>query len=252
MQFNDLTNTEITLCSYCGSEQKTGYNFCSRCGRRNAVSTKAENATDKRHDSSLKSLIIYTVFTIVLVLIMSFGEDTFEVLLIWTIAFALIDILFSVLQPSVFGLLTFKSIRLGPLMTIIAICIISGVAIGFIVDEINLVLFDETESTFSVFASTDHPKLYAILISAVFPAIFEELAFRGFLFNNFRELSGSKAAVWGSSFLFALVHLSFMSIIWIFPFGLLLGYFRKKYNTLIYGIIGHFTHNTIALLVEFW
>jgi uncharacterized protein len=91
-----------------------------------------------------------------------------------------------------------------------------------------------------------------MIFVAVFPALFEELAFRGFVYNSINNLVGSKSAIWGSAFLFALVHFSLLSLVWLLPFGLLLAYFRNKYSSLLYGIIGHFTHNALVILIEYY
>ena len=85
-----------------------------------------------------------------------------------------------------------------------------------------------------------------------FHVVFEELAFRGYLYNQLRKVTSDKNTIIATAFLFALIHFSFLSLIWIFPFGLLLGYFRKKYNTLWLGMIIHFIHNFIVLMLDYY
>tara|TARA_Y100000780_G_C13561857_1_gene369410 strand:- start:355 stop:666 length:312 start_codon:yes stop_codon:yes gene_type:complete len=93
---------------------------------------------------------------------------------------------------------------------------------------------------------------WAILFIAITPPIFEELAFRGFLFNQLQKVVSERVTIIATAFIFALVHFSFISLLWIFPFGIVLGYLRSKYNTLWYGIIIHFIHNFLVLMMDYY
>lgn len=248
MDSNYLTGS----CSYCGAEQIEHYKFCSSCGKRNSESSRIDHLKDKFSEINIKSIIIYSVLTIVLLLIMAFTDESFELLVIWTVGFAIIDLGFAAYQPVVYKLMDIRKIKILPIISIVLICIGSGFVVSFLMDELNLILFEKTDNTLDLFYHLDQPLLYSIIVIGVFPALFEELAFRGFIFNNFKLLGGIKSAVWGSSFLFALIHFSLLSIIWLVPFALLLSFYRNRYNTIIYGIIGHFTHNTTTLLIEYF
>jgi membrane protease YdiL (CAAX protease family) len=96
----------------------------------------------------------------------------------------------------------------------------------------------------------DHALLWAIFFIVILPPIFEELAFRGFLFNQLQKVTSQNVTIVATAFIFALVHFSFISFIWIFPFGLVLGYLRSRYNTLWLGIIIHFIHNLSIVLID--
>ena len=64
------------------------------------------------------------------------------------------------------------------------------------------------------------------------PAIFEELGFRGFLLSNLLKITEVDQAVYVSAFLFAIIHLSFISLFWLIPFALFLGFTRIKEQTI--------------------
>lgn len=243
-----LTSTE--LCAYCGSEQVKDFKFCSSCGKRNKISVRKEQKREKKFTSNIRLLGIYAIFSIILLLVAAFTEETFEVVVFWTFCFAIIDVIFALLQPSVWNLFKLSSIKALPLVSMIAICILSGIIVTYSIDNLNILLFQETYKSMPLFDHLEYPLLYAIITMAVFPALFEELAFRGFVFNNLKVISGENAAIWGSTFLFALVHFSLVSLVWIIPFGLFLAHFRKKYSTLVYGMVGHFVHNATTLLLE--
>ena len=244
--------SEKSVCTKCGAEHPIDFRFCSHCGTRNALSVKIERRKGKLADINIKSILSYSFVLIVTLIIAAFTEESFEFLVFWTVGFAIIDLGFAAYQPSVYKLFNLGSIKILPLLSIVIICIATGVIVSFSMDKLNLLLYGQTETLLDVFYLQDQPLLYSIIIIAVFPAIFEEIAFRGFIFNNFKFLGGLKAAFWGSSFLFALVHFSMIGLIWIIPFALLLSFYRNKYNTLIYGVIGHFIHNSVAVLIEYY
>jgi membrane protease YdiL (CAAX protease family) len=74
--------------------------------------------------------------------------------------------------------------------------------------------------------------------------------FRGVLFNETLKIAGLKSTILITSILFTILHLSLISIFWIFPIGLVFGYLRAKYNTILYGVIGHFVYNASVVIVE--
>jgi membrane protease YdiL (CAAX protease family) len=90
-----------------------------------------------------------------------------------------------------------------------------------------------------------------VIMTCVSPAIFEEIAFRGFMFENLQALASSKEAVYISAILFGIMHLSFISLLWLIPLGIIFAMLRVKYNTLWYGIIGHFIYNFTITVLEF-
>ncbi|TXH26639.1 MAG: CPBP family intramembrane metalloprotease [Cyclobacteriaceae bacterium] len=49
-----------------------------------------------------------------------------------------------------------------------------------------------------------------------------------------------------------MMHLAFISLIWLIPIGLAFGFLRSRYNTIWYGIVGHFVYNFCITVYEFW
>ena len=83
----------------------------------------------------------------------------------------------------------------------------------------------------------------------ILPAIGEELIFRGFLIRNFFQNSNNMYfAVFGSSFLFALIHFQPMKIIPMFAIGLLLALFYVHTRNLLVPIACHFLNNFVSLI----
>ena len=102
------------------------------------------------------------------------------------------------------------------------------------------------------YADAPHPLLYAVVFTAVFPALFEELAFRGVIFSRGRGVFSLKQTIVVSSILFTFLHLSVLSFLWLFPFALLLGWLRARYRSVFYGMVIHFLHNFTAVLLEYY
>lgn len=236
-------------CPKCGSEQTLDFKFCTRCGIRNPNTTKKEEQNEEQYQVNLRLLGWYTILVILLLLANAFGEETLEVLLFTSIGFAILDFIFSFFQLSVWKLFL-PRVSLSRILLLVGAGALTGVVVTIFSDQLNLLLFDEKYEYMPVFYTAEHPLFMAILIVAVFPAFTEELAFRGFVFNNLDVLIGRKSAIWGSAFLFGLVHFSLISLMWIIPFGLVLAHLRNKYSTLTYGIVLHFSHNTTTILLE--
>lgn len=93
-------------------------------------------------------------------------------------------------------------------------------------------------------------RILAILSIAVFPALTEEMAFRGILFSQLERLTTRNAAIVVTGFIFAWTHFSFISLIWLVPAGLFFGWMRSHYRTIWYGVLCHFAHNATVVLLE--
>lgn len=239
-------------CNTCGHEHAKAFKYCSKCGVKNFAIVKKEVKHTKLYDWHLKQLGAYSLLVLVLLAIAAFTGDTIEMLLLWTVIAAIFDFIFAVQSPSVWNLFNFKQVSIVKIALVILAFITTGVVVSIGMDLISEALNLEPGNLSHYFIGLEYPLLLGIIIIAVAPAIFEELAFRGYVFDHIKYLSGEKAAIFGSSFLFGLVHFSMISLIWIIPFGIGLAFLRKKYNTLIYGMIGHFTHNATVLIIDYY
>ena len=98
------------------------------------------------------------------------------------------------------------------------------------------------------------PVLIVIALVVIAP-IAEEAFFRGIVFNAWLREAGRRWAYVGSAALFAVVHLSFVTVLPIFLLGLLLAWVYERNRSLLAPIVLHATHNAIsvaiALLIRF-
>lgn len=92
----------------------------------------------------------------------------------------------------------------------------------------------------------------AILIVALLPAIFEELLFRGVVFNSFKKRYNLIIGILVSAIIFGVYHMNIVQGVFAFILGLFLAYSYHKTNSLFVPIIFHFINNFIATLMSFY
>lgn len=243
---------ETRTCKNCKSVVSNESKFCSACG-----SSITRSSVEFR-ESGLTSIITFYVAIIAFIVISYYISDNFPnnftVELSIEIIFAVLVVFFSFFDyRSILAL--YKPPKLSLFVYLITFVIPIGTALSvyFTIEIVNGVTNPELSSNYYVqHLYLDYPLLWSIIFVAILPPIFEELAFRGYLYNQLRKVTSDKNTIIATAFLFALIHFSFLSLIWIFPFGLLLGYFRKKYNTLWLGMIIHFIHNFIVLILDYY
>jgi sodium transport system permease protein len=92
--------------------------------------------------------------------------------------------------------------------------------------------------------------LWVVLgIIAVVPALCEELAFRGFILSGLRHLGHKRRAIIISALLFGISHAFFQQSVVATLLGVVIGYMAVQTGSLLPGIVFHFMHNALAVLV---
>jgi membrane protease YdiL (CAAX protease family) len=97
--------------------------------------------------------------------------------------------------------------------------------------------------------STPGMRLALFLGAAVAAPIGEEVFFRGFLYNALKYRYGMTAGMIVSGLAFALVHISPLSVVVIFPMGVLLAYVYERTQSLWVTILMHAINNGIGVLL---
>lgn len=90
-----------------------------------------------------------------------------------------------------------------------------------------------------------------VILLALLPAVFEELVFRGIIYNGLRQKFSAGVAIFISAILFMLIHLSIYKSFYQIILGLVLGLLVYYTGSIIYGMIFHFTNNFIILLLNY-
>ncbi|MBV7268787.1 CPBP family intramembrane glutamic endopeptidase [Winogradskyella luteola] len=239
-------------CSRCKAIVKNQAKFCTNCGN-SLKKTNLETRT-----SSLNIIIVFyavfLLFAVVSYFLYSEYPTNINIEIAIESVFALLVVGFSLVDfKGILKLYKLPIIDWKILIFTVAFPVFSAFTVYFTVEHANSFLFGSVdESYYGGYVYLEHPLFWAILFTAIMPPIFEELAFRGFLFNQLQKVASENVTIIATAFIFALVHFSFISLIWILPFGLILGYIRSKYNTLWYGIVIHFIHNFIVIMIDYY
>ena len=97
----------------------------------------------------------------------------------------------------------------------------------------------------------DAPNIWWILaVFALAPAVFEELAFRGFILSGFQAVRNNWTAVLLSAMFFGMAHGVLQQSIITFFVGAVLGWIAIRTNSLLPCICYHATHNAITVLIS--
>ena len=91
-----------------------------------------------------------------------------------------------------------------------------------------------------------------ILLICVFPAIMEEIAFRGLLQHWLEIAVRPTKAMLLSAILFAGLHFSLVSLPYLFLVGLLLGWMKYRTRSLYPSMLVHFLHNLTVVLIAYY
>jgi len=94
------------------------------------------------------------------------------------------------------------------------------------------------------------PQLAQLVLICVMPAVFEEIAIRGILFDIMRTFLRPSPVVIVTSAAFSILHFSIVLFPFYFAFGLALGWLRSRSGSLWPSIGFHFMHNLVLWILE--
>ncbi len=133
----------------------------------------------------------------------------------------------------------------------ILIAIISFFALTPIVNCIDTLLIKLGIPLNTISYELDTPAYIISIFSLVlFPAICEELLFRGLIFKGLKE-NGKAFSILISSIMFSLYHMSFEQTLYPILIGMLLGVIMYNENNILYTIIVHAVNNFLSLTLSY-
>lgn len=239
------------LCTSCEQEISDDVRYCPHCGSR----LKGIDLNNHRQtfDRSIGFAAIFyglNLLILVVTFILAQSAEEPDMLLVYAdIFFILLTLIFSLSMrrelSSLFGVP--NRLLLPALLLIIPISYLVFIS----TDALNesLVEYDEI---LLYFQGSPYQYLISGVMIVFVPAVFEELAFRGIIQTSLNKIMNENASLLVTAFAFFIIHFSMLSIYWLFPFALLLGWLRKRYNTMIYGMLLHAIHNASVFLMENW
>ncbi|GJQ52954.1 MAG: hypothetical protein HKUEN02_18010 [Anaerolineaceae bacterium] len=148
------------------------------------------------------------------------------------------------IRPGLLGFVKFDSLTMGLGCGLIAISYPLIIAHNLLLTYLGA--NTQGEAMMKMFSELKSP-IWLILAAVIVAPFVEEMFFRGFLFQGFRQRYGWVAALLLSSGIFAAAHLDPVSFIPTFVLGAVLGYVYHRSNSLWPSIILHFLNNGFAM-----
>ncbi|HEX4124217.1 MAG TPA: type II CAAX endopeptidase family protein [Tepidisphaeraceae bacterium] len=99
----------------------------------------------------------------------------------------------------------------------------------------------------AVFSQFGYGLLGIVLMTCAFPAIFEELAFRGIIVPVLQRALTKWETIFASAAMFMILHLSVFSFPHLLCLGMALAYVRIRTRSIWPCVLMHFTHNVMCL-----
>ncbi len=241
---------DLPHCINCDQPIVADIRFCNHCGF--AQTTKNEESNNEKWNA-IKQIALFFIIDAMICCMASF-IDFFKTLS-WSITFdimmAITAVIFFCINWSKYrSLLVWHNFSITRLLGYCAMAVVGSFIVSFVVGWLNQSLFSKEFSYYAFYAGHTHGKLLVILFVAVMPALFEELGYRGLFTRQIPPGNRQKQAIFISGFIFAIMHTSFISLFWLIPFALLLGYVRVKENTLWYGVCIHFSFNFTVCMMD--
>lgn len=247
-----MTDSDLTAeyyCVKCSAPHIEKVKFCPSCGEIQLM--------DESTPYIWKYLLpVFIYYGLVLSLLAVLAFSDFEVLegaVIADIAFSGITLVFASIHfSSLKKSLSFKGFNflLAALVTLVSFLFAVTVFVLLLWLKDKLHISDHGIAVYESLGNYSYPLLLTLLTMAVQPALFEEIAFRGFIFNNLLRMSSPFQTIIITSFMFGIIHLSPISLIWMIPLALFYAYLRQRTSMIWYGVLAHFIHNSTVVLLE--
>jgi membrane protease YdiL (CAAX protease family) len=243
---------ETGYCEICDKEIKSYHRYCYNCGKYLGFDGMHQSLYKNASLQSAFSFFFIYLFVCLFVRFTDLFNDYSR--LFWVeIVLAVITLVyaganFRNIKPA----LSFRNFTLVRLTGCISLAAIASIIISITVSKLNISFFGTDAGYYNRYSVYAMPVLVMIYSIALNPAIFEELAFRGVIYNYLSSFLDERLVVIVTGFMFAIVHLSLISLFWLVPFGILTGAMRKRFGTIWYGVIFHFTFNLVAVLFDLY
>ena len=264
-----ISATDPKSCRGCGEELPPASRFCPRCGQAddgygstlvlNTASVEAPALDSShpvfgRHWNDIKKIALlfglFLVCSVGLAIMASFDKSP-KPEAYFSIGEAIIIIAFVAFDFEAIAPLLGRP-RLAPgstpqivIVIIVWVCVLK--LYFFALPHLGI----HTEALSKRFVDAHWPLASIFILISIAPAIFEELAFRGYIQSKVERIVGPNEAIAIQAGMFAVAH--FLPLIFIshFIMGLGLGWIRTKTKSLYPGMLMHATWNAIVLLQEF-
>lgn len=249
---------EVAHCAKCGVALRTDAAFCARCGTRVsaeelplAVSEAADPAAERWQDLR----IVGWLYGLLLATSLCFGiayhvKPTGDFDPWYSLVFAIVIFGFviphgseirALLRPSTFDRNARQKLAIA---TVVQFVLLGAV---FWLLEQTSIPFERVTDEMQL----HHYTLWQLLaLYSLAPAVYEEIAFRGIIFDRLQRVLGEREGWLVQAALFSVLHLSPVIFPTHFAMGLIFGWLRMRTGSLIPGMILHAAWNAANILLE--
>lgn len=244
-------DTGLKICPHCKLEIPSSSNFCKFCGQPQNYQEQLASSNKKK---SFKQGAVFIGLVLAFCLLSQIiQQPSLGVTIFLDVAFAILTLLFfTATWTENKHLLRWPNFSIRKLLLIVVLTPLASLVVQILVTLLNEYILGAHYSYESTYSGHPYGKYIMVVSIAVFPAIFEELGFRGYLMQKLLDILDQKEAIYITSFLFFLMHLSLLSFFWMLPLSLVLAKMRLKENTLWYGIVMHFLFNFTSCLFNIY
>ena len=242
------------FCGGCGAPWQQHWQTCPRCLDRTVRSARDVLSTDRERTALRRVFLLYgalllvSVVTIIVTTVQGHELDLAGQT-VQTVVFSLLILVPALFSRALLPLVTHTG-RVRWLLLAPAAAVGTFAVAAVIIKVLTAVIGLEEVRYLDTFRAAGYGLGVATLYVAVQPAICEEIAFRGLMMNSLSVLLSPTEAVLVSAGLFAILHLSVLSLPHLLLLGVAVGWLRVKSNSLYPGMLLHFTHNFLCLLAE--
>lgn len=247
-----MGDLQIRYCAHCEKPIRPGGKFCSACGKPVFVKRPVERFSDYGMLLRVSSYMFLTIGILAIHRFHVIANEVFNQYMIMDILLMVLTLVFAIINDNGW-INAYRKPKWRPLLLFLLLAGSVGFAflVNFSVDHLNRWLGASRTNLIDLYADTANPLLMAVIFWALVPAVFEEMAFRGFLFYDLMGSFNGRTTIVITSLLFTISHFNLFSSFWIFPFALFLGYLRLRYRSLWYCMLVHFCHNLLAVILEY-
>ena len=243
---------DILRCDECNAVVNDTQRFCHHCGAylgTRAVTVNVFNNTHLR-----RIFVFYFVYLAICLVVKNTSYfRTYDQLFWVELLLAFVTLTFAwINRDGILPILRFNNYKWWRALLLMMLAALVSCIVSYTVHEVNVTFFNVDINYFQGYRLYYLPTLVMIYSIAFMPAVFEEIAFRGVMFNNCSAFLDERLVVAVTAFLFAIMHMSLISLIWLIPFGFLLGHLRRRYNTIWYGVLFHFVFNITACVIDLY
>ena len=132
----------------------------------------------------------------------------------------------------------------------LALCVLANFLVSRILMFFTSMGITPTEGAEDVVTSDWQVLALNLFVTALLPALVEELVFRGYFLEALRPF-GDRRALWMSALLFGLIHGNMAQIPFAFILGLVFAYAAMQSGSLLLPMLIHFCNNAMAVVLAF-